>query len=268
MKEQETIRKYFKPIQPSVKLGENAVTYEEIKPNAQLKELIHCYWQLQTNQVLETPYNYRVVSDGCIDIFFNLNEVSESFVMGFCKKYTEFPIGTVFNYAGIRFYPSVFPQLFKVSAKILKDKAQPLNFILPELATYLSKEADKDFATLLQQLDTFFLLHLQKNTLPIDERFQNALLHICKCKGYLETESELKVGLSPRQLRRLFNYYVGTTPKSFSQVVRFQYILNAMRSTRSLRDNKLYFDVGFVDQAHFIKNFTRFYGVTPAKAFR
>ncbi|MEL6606454.1 MAG: AraC family transcriptional regulator, partial [Cyanobacteria bacterium J06614_10] len=59
-----------------------------------------------------------------------------------------------------------------------------------------------------------------------------------------------------------------TLVKSFCQVVRFQYILNAKPSTQSLRENKIFFDVGFFDQAHFIKTFVKFYGVTPSKAFR
>ena len=90
---------------------------------------------------------------------------------------------------------------------------------------------------------------------------------IFRKNGYLNTEKELQTGLSPRQLRRVFNFYIGTTAKSFSNVVRFQYILNAKPSKQSLKENKLYFDVGFHDQAHFIKNFKTFYGITPSEAF-
>jgi AraC-like DNA-binding protein len=43
--------------------------------------------------------------------------------------------------------------------------------------------------------------------------------------------------------------------------------LRAKPSTLSLRTNKLFFDVGFYDQSHFIKDFRNFFGVTPAKAF-
>ena len=75
------------------------------------------------------------------------------------------------------------------------------------------------------------------------------------------------IGISPRQLRRIFNFYIGTTAKTFSNVVRFQHILNTSPSKQSLKDSKPYFDVGFFDQAHFIKTFKTFYGVTPSEAF-
>lgn len=261
------IRQHFRPIQPSVKAGKGKVSYQEFQPAPQLQDLIHCYWQLQTHELLEAPFSYRVVSDGCIDIFFNLNQTDENFVMGFCKKFTQFPIGQEFNYAGIRFYPSIFPTLFQVSAQTLKDKDQPLINILLPLAKFISNEISIDFNQSMKKLDDFFISKIQENPLNIDERFYEALLQICKKNGHLEVESELNVGVSARQLRRLFNFYIGTTPKSFSQVVRFQYILNAKPSTQSLKENKIFYDVGFFDQAHFIKNFTKFYGVTPSKAF-
>ena len=83
----------------------------------------------------------------------------------------------------------------------------------------------------------------------------------------LNVETDLNTGISPRQLRRLFEFYIGDSAKTFSQVVRFQNILRAKPSSQSLRQNKLFFDVGYYDQAHFVKEFKNFYGVTPSKAF-
>lgn len=83
----------------------------------------------------------------------------------------------------------------------------------------------------------------------------------------VDIENDLNTGISSRQLRRLFDFYIGDTAKTFSKVVRFQNILRANPSSQSLRQNKLFFDVGYYDQAHFIKEFKNFYGVTPSKAF-
>ena len=268
MEQFESIGKYFRPIQPSIRVEEGNVVYRELKPKSGLENYIHCYWQLSTKEQLTAPFNYRVVSDGCIDVFFNLKNTSESFVMGFCKKYTMFSIGKEFDYGGIRFYPSIFPLIFGISAKLLSDKAQALEGILPNLAKFISTNINEDFLVSIPKIDKYFASLIPHQISLIDERFYLAFLEILKRKGNLKTENELNTGLSPRQLRRLFNYYIGTSPKSFSQVVRFQYILNAKPSTQSLKENKIFFDVGFFDQAHFIKNFTKFYGVTPSKAFR
>lgn len=268
MKALESIRALYTPIQPTVKIGQGDILYQEIQPSSQLQPLIYCYWQLKTKTTLATPFVYKAVSDGCVDIFFNLNNLRESFVMGFSRRYTEFSIGHEFNYAGIRFFPSTFTQLFGISAKTLSSQDQPLASILPGLADFISKEIDLDFTASAKKIDKRLIDITQQSPLDIDHRFYDALLLIFKHHGYLETENELNTGLSPRQLRRIFNYYIGTTPKTFSQVVRFQYILSAKPSMQSLRDNRIFYDVGFYDQAHFIKDFKKFYGVTPSQAFQ
>ncbi|MEL6924825.1 MAG: helix-turn-helix domain-containing protein, partial [Bacteroidota bacterium] len=79
---------------------------------------------------------------------------------------------------------------------------------------------------------------------------------------------ELNTGISPRQLRRLFKFYIGDTPKTFCKVVRFQHILKAKHSRQSLRHNKLFYDLGYYDQAHFIKDFKHLYGLTPGDALQ
>ncbi len=100
-----------------------------------------------------------------------------------------------------------------------------------------------------------------------DSRLYESINIILKNSGVLNTETELDTGISSRQLRRLFQFYIGDTAKVFSKVVRFQNILRAKPSTQSLRQNKLSFDAGYYDQAHFIKEFKIFYGVTPGKVF-
>lgn len=264
----EDIRRYFKPIQPSVDINEEKVIYKEFDPEFKLQNFIHCYWQLKTTKPLDVPFNYRVVSDGCVDVFFNLRNTKESFVMGFCKEYTAFSIGKNFNFCGIRFYPSIFPLIFGVSAKKLASKHQAIQLILPHLAEFISMNIKEGFLIQLPQINQFFSTLIQKNTLAVDDRFYRAFVKILKNRGHLEIEKDLNIGLSPRQLRRFFNFYIGTSPKSFCQVVRFQYILNAKLSSKELKENKLFFEVGFFDQAHFIKNFTKFYGITPSKAFK
>lgn len=264
-----TIKEHYQPIQPSVSTSDSAIIYQEHRPDAAIEDFVYCFWQLKTRSPLEKDYIYRVVSDGCIDIFFNHKKTNENFVMGFYRKYTEFSIGREFDYIGIRFLPSAFSHLYGIDAKILSNQSQELHNILPTFSNWISSkiQASDSFENIVKKLNENIGSFSKSKVIQLDHRFLDSLDLIFQKNGYLDTEKDLNTGLSPRQLRRIFNFYIGTTAKSFSNVVRFQHILNANPTKQSLKENKLYFDVGFFDQTHFIKNFKTYYGVTPSVAF-
>ena len=86
--------------------------------------------------------------------------------------------------------------------------------------------------------------------------------------GALNLKSEIDIGISPRQLRRLFEFYVGTSPKMFSKVIRFQCFLQLLSSPGGQGHNKAFLEAGYYDQPHFNKNFKTFFGLTPTEALR
>ncbi|AWO00985.1 AraC family transcriptional regulator [Chitinophaga alhagiae] len=262
-------RQRFQPVQPTVKDAGEQVVYAELLPDMRLAPYIYCYWQLQTVQPLTRPFCYRVVADGCMDIFFDLHQPEENYVMGFSTAYTEFPLPPVFHYTGIRFLPAAFPLLFHINAAELTNRFEHLAHVAPRLSKDLAALAAlPSFAQAIQPaLDRFFLQVLNSAPLQADSRLFNAIDIILDAKGTLPVESALNTGISPRQLRRLFSFYIGDTPKTFSKVVRFQHILHAKPSVESLKKNKLFYD-GYYDQAHFIKEFKAMYGLTPTIALR
>ena len=249
------IRDLYIPIQPTVK-SYGAVIYQEFLPHLRLQPFIYCYWQLKTSEKLAQPFNYRVVADGCIDIFFELEKPSENFVMGFCKKYTEFELASEFNYIGIRFLPTMFPQLFGVDASSISNKAEELNLIVPKVSSFIQSyfNTSVDINSAVRLLDEFLLEQVAVMDFQNDDRLYSAISLIMKNFGVINID-EIDTGLSQRQLRRLFNFYIGDSMKTFSKVVRFQNILRAKPSIQSLKNNKLFFDSGFFDQSHFIKDF-------------
>lgn len=269
-KEKQAIRQLFRPIQPTVRQSGEEASYREFLPAPTLQTYLYCYWELKTLKPLSSSsFAYRVVADGCIDIFFNLNDTKENFVMGFCKKYTEFLLEDAFHYFGLRFLPTMFPLIFDINAADLSNRFEQLELVIPTTAQFIADQISNqlDSLQICHLLDDYFINLLSDKQLDFDPRLYNAIEVILKNFGVLNIEKDLNVGLSSRQLRRIFQYYIGDTPKTFSKVVRFQNILKAKPSKQSLRQNKLFFDVGYYDQAHFIKEFKKFYGVTPSKAF-
>lgn len=189
--------------------------------------------------------------------------------MGFCKKFTEFPLNDSFHYVGVRFLPTMFPQLFRISASELSNRFEKLGNVVPKVSAFiagnfhhqLSKEQIQNI------FDSYFIKLIENITFDNDGRLYSAIEKILQEFGVVNIEQDLDTGISQRQLRRLFEFYIGDTAKTFAKVVRFQNILRAKPSSQSLRQNKLFFEVGYYDQAHFIKEFKNFYGVTPSKAF-
>lgn len=263
------IRGLFNPIQPTVKISANQVAYMEYLPDYRLQPFIYCYWQLKTCQPLAEPFTYRVVTDSCIDVIFDLNNPKENYVMGFFKKYSEFPLSTSFSYIGIRFLPTMFPQFFKVNALELSHQIEHLKSVVPHLSDFISTRFDESQSSdvIRGLLDNYLLSLYAKAQFNTDNRLYAGIEMILKNCGSVNLQKDLDTGISPRQLRRLFEFYIGDTAKTFSKVIRFQKFLNTNPSKQNLRQNKLFFDAGYYDQSHFIKEFKDFYGITPVKAF-
>lgn len=263
------LRNLYTPVQPTVKQSGENITYVEFLPQLSLQPFIYCYWQLKTIKPLPFEYNYRVVADGCIDIIFRLDNPAESYVMGFCNKYNEFPLTGNVNNIGIRFLPTMFPQIFRINAMEVSNRLVELQLIMPNVYHFVANSFNENqkIAEVVTILDSYFVNFFSKATFDRDNRLYEAIDIILKNFGTLDIQNDLNTGISARQLRRLFEFYVGDTAKTFSKVVRFQNILNAKPSRQRLRENKLFFDAGYYDQSHFIKEFKNLYGTTPSRAF-
>ncbi len=263
MKSPVSIRSLYSPVQPAAAIN-SRVEYTEYAPDARLQNLIYCYWELKTRQPLDESFNYHVVTDGCIDLFFDTRNPSDNYVMGFSTAYTRFPLGRSFHYAGVRFRPGAFPQMIRTEATELTDRFEHLSHISPEISSFISKRFGPGAGTIPSKkelLDQYFLQHLHKTNIEFDPRITRALQTIFQSSGNLRIREQLDPGISNRQLCRLFNTYIGGTPKTFSKIVRFQKLIHSM-NPRS--DNIPYWDAGYFDQAHFIKDFKTLSGLTPS----
>ena len=73
------------------------------------------------------------------------------------------------------------------------------------------------------------------------------------------------VGVTERQLQRLFLRDIGLPPKQFLRTLRFQEILRQLQTGTPTRWADLALRLGFYDQAHFIRDFKAFTGETPSQ---
>ena len=73
-----------------------------------------------------------------------------------------------------------------------------------------------------------------------------------------------ETGFSVRYIQKLFLNYVGISPNSFYSVQRFNKSLELVRSAEMSLTNIAY-ECGYYDQAHFIREFRSYTGLTPGQ---
>lgn len=75
-----------------------------------------------------------------------------------------------------------------------------------------------------------------------------------------------RLNISQSQLEKRFRKIIGASPKKFASIVRFRNVLKIAHGERSM--TQLGLEAGFFDQAHFIKDFKSFTGLTPERYFK
>jgi AraC-like DNA-binding protein len=73
------------------------------------------------------------------------------------------------------------------------------------------------------------------------------------------------LGLSSRRFIEVFRESVGLTPKVYARLRRFQSALQRIHGAKNLNWADIAFDGGWCDQAHLIRDFKQFSGLTPAE---
>jgi AraC-like DNA-binding protein len=73
---------------------------------------------------------------------------------------------------------------------------------------------------------------------------------------------------SRRRLADAFREHVGMTPKTLARVVRFDRVVHAARTGAPVRWSAVAFECGYADQAHLVREFREFAGMTPTEFLR
>lgn len=258
----------FAPLQPTAGAEHHApLVYREFAPAPPLTGHVYCYWALQTNPSARAPLDYRIVADGCVDLFIDCAGFDRLTVAGTAASATVVAIAPGAAYFGIRFLPGRFTRLFPLPLKELAGTMVACRDVwgsrLDEWQARLL--AAGSTRARVRVADDFLVRRLAAPGAPDDRRLVATLDTIYRHGGNLRLDRHAAHGVSPRQLRRLFAHHVGISPKTFARVVRFQSALRDLRQAPASDWAQRCLDFGYYDQAHFIHEFNTFYGISPSR---
>jgi len=214
---------------------------------------VDSFWQLTVGW---GEYVYRSVPDNCVDLIFNLDELSDAFIVTPFLSPIEFPISGPVKYFGIRFSALGYQGLIKAPLGEWLNPDCHVNaheMLQPLVIEHIQKTLSQgnNFLARTEGVAAALLVYLKHPKL--DHRLLR-FIHSALDPNFGD------LGVSPRQLRRISQLHLGLSPKEFARVTRFQATLQQL-STCSPWPVWPQF---YYDQSHFIREFKNFAGATPA----
>ena len=121
-------------------------------------------------------------------------------------------------------------------------------------------------AELSHKLDAFLATSFSEYHKSV---IDHAVEIISNTKGFIGIKSICnKLNISESHLRKLFNEQVGMSPKEYSKVLRINYISSILKQNHCSTLTQLSYELGYYDQAHFIKDFKSVTGRSPRSYLR
>jgi AraC-like DNA-binding protein len=212
--------------------------------------------------------------DGRAELIFNLGDPFEqldhgrvivqprTLIVGTTRRALQIrPTGRV-DLIGIRLKPEAVAELVRVSGRELVDRAFDLTLLPrvfdPCLSEQLADTPDEGARLRLVERQ----LEVAAGRARSHQRLSAAVDLVLQSPPTAGRAAEA-VGLSYRQLSRLFRERVGFGPKVLARITRFQRLLRLLEARPNAPWSALAADAGYYDQPHLTREFRAFAAVSP-----
>lgn len=251
------------------------------EPNNDLATFVKCYWTLESPKE-KTPARNTIVPDGCVKLIFHYGDLykhytdngncitlPKCFLIGqLTKPYEVEPIGETGTFF-VCFRPNGFLPFTTIPIKEMENIAVPLEKLFGRDGEKIAQNILNASSTSerIKLIETFLLNRLT-DTKNIDQIVESTVETILTANGQFSVvELSKQANTNRRQLVRKFSSAIGLSPKQLSKTIRLQTVLKTLlaKNTTSLTD--LAYENEYYDQAHFIKDFKEFTGLTPKEFY-
>lgn len=257
------------------------MNYQTYSPQEALSSFIKCYWTLSV-PASDKVEKQRIVPDGCMEMIFHIGDLYKQyhpdgtyiiqpkcFVFGQITQPLEIaPVGET-NIFAVRFHPDGCLPFIHMPIREMDNKAVALTTLFGDKGQALGASvcAALDIHERIKLVELFLLEQIKK----AETRDRIAALSvetILTLKGQLSvTELADQLQVHRKQLERKFAAVIGLSPKQLAKIIRLQSVLKMMSEGKHEHLTALAYENGYFDQAHFIKDFKEFTGVTPGEFY-
>lgn len=250
------------------------------RPAFPLSQYVELIWRVSNSGL--SPSRQRVYPNGAMALVIHLKRPTASFYVDdephsirvplLAGPYSRsFHIDPSESTAvlGVLFRPGAARMFFPVAAHELHNADIALSDLNPGEADRLLNDVcsatDERAQFLMMER---YLNRKLKSAAAIHPAVSYAVEHFSRDSRIPVRQIQLDTGLSHTRFIQLFHEHVGLTPKLFCRVRRFGILLAHMEKSMPVNWAELATDCGYFDQAHLIRDFRAFAGITPLEYAR
>lgn len=168
---------------------------------------------------------------------------------------------------GVKFKPGAFFPFWKSPVSQLSDKAIPVQKIFgaasePFVQAVRNENDEAKRIAIAEEFLRERLPDLDENITLINRIIEAVIAD----RAILQVDALVAMfGLNKRAMQRLFSQYVGVSPKWVIKRYRLHEAVDQLANGRIVDWPSLALELGYFDQAHFIKDFKALVGKSPAE---
>lgn len=251
------------------------------QPNNELTEFVEKYWTLES-EIENTPLKNTIVPDGTMKLIFHYGEtykhhsksgeitiLPKCFLIGqLTEPYIIEPVGATGSFV-VQFKPNGFLPFATIPIKEMENTAIPLEKLFGQNGIKLEQKIlnAKSTAERIQIIE-FFLINLFTKKKTIDNVVKSTIETILNSNGQFSVnEFAINNNINRRQLTRKLSSAIGLSPKQLSKTIRIQSTLKTLLNNEHKNLTDLAYENEYFDQAHFIRDFKEFTGLTPKEFY-
>lgn len=247
--------------------------------NPVLKKLIKFYWTINSEK--ETTIQGKLIPLNNIDLIINLSSpikyikggseeiFYKSHFSGIHNNSRIIQQNGILDVIGISFFSTGFYPFVKVPLSEFENSTIPIQSVIGNFDIYTERFIETQsnnyrisiLEEILLKIIDFKLINEVGFNLIINDFIENSDLF--SINSYCKQN-----GINQKTLERNFQKCVGTTPKSFLQVTKFQKSIKQLLIGQYNSLTETAYEHNYFDQTHFIKNFKSFVGNTPSKQLK
>lgn len=259
--------------------------FQKYNPNPLFSDFIDCYFTIDTRQ-LETSIEDLIIPDGTFGLIFTDDSKALSRTLNTSSSFLPLKRTSIFGQKTHAVQYTINPS----NSIIFGLKVKPSGISLFTRETSFIKNIFEDIDTLnisdLKEIESQVLEAITvQQKIVIIERYMMQKLEKTKCNSDLELlqlmtnfiflhKGNIRLDvliehfdINYKKIERLFNKYVGMSPKSYLRIIRINACVDIHKFKDTFNLTALAIDNGFFDQSHLTKEFKRVTSLTPKQFF-